>query len=96
MAIYWTYEYSPYRSQSGKEIPAFEIFDQEQNTILNTNENLPLVQQENIARLAALAPELAAAAEKVIRSYGTEHLTSAIRELAALLNHSMELPDEML
>jgi|GEM_PF-5465685 len=86
MKIKWTYGYSPYRSQSGNEIPAYEVLDHKGNTILETNKNLPLEQQENIARLASLAPELAAAAQKVIRSWDIEYLAAAVCELSIFLD----------
>ena len=35
-----SYDYSPYQSQQGDEIPAFEIFDAEYQTIAETNENM--------------------------------------------------------
>lgn len=53
-----TYEYSPYTSQSGEEIPAFEIFDAEYQTVAETNENLTTEEQETLARLFAASPEM--------------------------------------
>ena len=61
----WTYEYNPYTVQNGDaaatELPAFEIFDAEQNKIFDTNEDMPPEIQEANARLASAAPELLAA-----------------------------------
>ncbi len=60
----WSYEYSPYTLQSGDaaatELPAFEVFDAEQNKIFDTNEDMPSEIQEANARLASAAPELLA------------------------------------
>lgn len=61
----WTYEYNPYTLQMGDdaatELPAFEIFDAEQNKIFDTNEDMPPEIQEANSRLASCAPELLAA-----------------------------------
>ena len=61
----WTYEYNPYTLQRGdaaaEELPAFEVFDAEQNKIFDTNEDMPSEVQEANARLASSAPELLAA-----------------------------------
>ena len=58
----WSYDYSPYRSQTAgagdAEIPAFEIFDAEGNKVFDTNENLPCETQEANARLATAASEM--------------------------------------
>ena len=43
------------------ELPAFEIFDAEQNKIFDTNEDMPADIQEANARLASCAPTLLAA-----------------------------------
>ena len=60
----WPYDYNPYTVQRGdaaaEELPAFEIFDAEQNKIFDTNEDMPSEMQEANARLASLAPELLA------------------------------------
>jgi hypothetical protein len=60
----WTYEYNPYTLQRGdeaaEELPAFEVFDAEQDKIFDTNEDMPCEIQEANARLAAAAPELLA------------------------------------
>jgi hypothetical protein len=60
----WTYEYNPYTLQRGdaaaEELPAFEVFDAEQDKIFDTNEDSPCEIQEANARLAAAAPELLA------------------------------------
>lgn len=53
-----SYDYSPYQSQQGDEIPAFEIFDAEYQTIAETNENMTAEEQEKLARLFAASPEL--------------------------------------
>jgi hypothetical protein len=58
----WTYEYNPYTVQRGdaatEELPAFEIFDAEQNKIFDTNEDMPSEIQEANARLATAAPAM--------------------------------------
>jgi hypothetical protein len=63
----WSYEYNPYTVGSknaplgaGEEIPAFEVFDAEQDKIFDTNEDSPCELQEANARLAAAAPRLLA------------------------------------
>ena len=109
MPIQWTYEYSPFTSQNGREIPAFEIFDHHGRTILMTNEHQPIILQENAARLAAKAPELAAHAERIIRCWKNSilHLTeediqlwddanlaAAINEIATLLDLSKEASND--
>jgi hypothetical protein len=64
----WTYEYNPYTVQSGdaatEELPAFEIFDAEQNKIFDTNEDMPCEIQEANARLASAAPVLLVALQR--------------------------------
>jgi hypothetical protein len=63
----WSYGYNPYtvRSDSsplgvGAEIPAFEVFDAEQDKIFDTNEDSPCELQEANARLGSTAPRLLA------------------------------------
>ena len=63
----WSYEYNPYtvRSENSPlgvetELPAFEVFDAEQDKIFDTNEDSPCELQEANARLAAAAPRLLA------------------------------------
>ena len=55
--VSWTYQYSPYTSQHGEEIPAFEVHGDEEK-VCDTNENRPSEEQEANARLIAAAPEL--------------------------------------
>ncbi len=64
----WSYEYSPYtvRSENSPlgvetELPAFEVFDAEQDKIFDTNEDSPCELQEANARLGSTAPRLLAA-----------------------------------
>lgn len=52
----WTYEYSPYKAQDGREIPAFEIHGAEK--VCDTNEDRPAAEQEADARLISAAPEM--------------------------------------
>lgn len=63
----WSYGYSPYTVQSdasplgvGSEVPAFEIFDADGNTLFRTNEDSAADLQEANACLAAAAPRLVA------------------------------------
>lgn len=53
-----TYDYSPYQSQQGEEIPAFEICNEEGEKVADTNENQPCEYQEAIAALFAASPEM--------------------------------------
>lgn len=53
-----TYDYSPYQSQSGEEIPAFEIFNEAGEKVADTNEDQPAAMQEALAALFAASPEL--------------------------------------
>lgn len=53
-----TYDYSPYTSQEGAEIPAFELFNEQGDTVAETNENLPSEEQEQLARIFAASPEM--------------------------------------
>lgn len=48
----WVYQYNPYTSQDGKEIPAFEVYGEEK--VCDTNEDRPCEEQEANARLAVL------------------------------------------
>ncbi len=57
----WSYEYTPYISQDGEEIPAFQIHGIAK--ISETNESRPQEEQEANARLIAAAPDLLAALE---------------------------------
>lgn len=63
----WAYEYNPYTVRSadappdsGTELPAFEVFDDDGNKVFDTNEDVPAEVQEANARLAAAAPRLLA------------------------------------
>lgn len=80
----WTYQYSPYTSQDGKEIPAFEVNGVEK--VCDTNEDRPSEEQEANARLIAAAPELLAAAKKVVRRWKKGDLAEAVRELNAAIS----------
>ncbi len=71
----WDYEYSPYTLQAaadcesdavGKEIPAFEVFDDYGNKVFDTNEDTASELQEANARLAAAAPDLLEALKALI------------------------------
>ncbi len=64
----WAYEYNPYTVRSGDappdsgtELPAFEVFDDDGNKVFDTNEDMPAEVQEANARLGAAAPRLLAA-----------------------------------
>lgn len=58
----WSYGYSPYTLERAgdedRELPAFEVFDADQNKIFDTNEDLPADIQEAAACLAAAAPAM--------------------------------------
>jgi len=58
----WSYAYSPYKLQTDdapdRELPAFEVFDADQNKIFDTDEDMPSEMQEANARLASAAPKL--------------------------------------
>lgn len=109
MTIRWTYEYSPFTSQQGREIPAFEIFDHKSRTVLMTNENHSRIEQEKVAGLAIKAPALASLSERIIlcwNNYNHPDLTvesnlwqnalgQAIRELATLLDKPVEAHHEV-
>lgn len=63
----WAYEYNPYTVgpadsplDSGAELPAYEVFDDDGNKVFDTNEDMPAGLQEANARLAAAAPRLLA------------------------------------
>jgi hypothetical protein len=71
----WTYEYNPYTSQDGKEIPAFEVYGEEGEKVCDTNENRPSEEQEANARLIAVAPALLAVAKLALNYLdGQEYL----------------------
>lgn len=65
--ITWSYDYSPYFTREGEEIPAFEIFDADGNKLFDTNEDSPCAEQEANAALAAAAPILRAALAECLR-----------------------------
>ena len=60
----WTYQYSPYTSQDGREIPAFEVHAEEK--VCDTNENRPIEEQEANARLIAAVPDMLKALELIL------------------------------
>jgi hypothetical protein len=47
----WTYQYNPYTSQDGCEIPAWEVHGDEK--VCDTNEDRPAEEQEANARMIA-------------------------------------------
>jgi hypothetical protein len=79
----WTYQYSPYTSQDGKEIPAFEVHGAEK--VCDTNEDRPIEEQEANALLIAAAPEVLEAAERVVSRWEKGDLAEAVRELNAAI-----------
>jgi len=52
----WSYDYSPYTSLDGTDIPAYEVQGAEK--VCDTNKNRPIEEQEANARLIAAAPDL--------------------------------------
>lgn len=64
---FWSYEYSPYRCNDGRELPAFEVYDAQGDKVFDTNEDTPCELQEQNARLAAAAPEMRQALLECIR-----------------------------
>ena len=62
----WTYQYSPYTTQDGKDIPAFEIHG-EGEKVCDTVEDQPIEAQEANARLIVAAPELLEALQQCER-----------------------------
>jgi hypothetical protein len=76
----WTYQYSPYTSQDGHEIPAFEVHS-DSVKVCDTNEDRPPIEQEANARLIAAAPDLLEAAEKVVAAWESGDLAAAVRQL---------------
>lgn len=63
----WAYEYSPYTLQNGRELPAFEVFDDDGNKLFDSNEDTPEALQEANSRLASAAPSLWAALRECVR-----------------------------
>jgi hypothetical protein len=80
----WIYQYSPYTSQDGREIPAFEVHGDDVK-VCDTNEDRPVTEQEANACLIAAAPDLLEAAEKVIASWERGDLAGAVRQLDAAI-----------
>jgi hypothetical protein len=81
----WTYQYNPYTSQDGKEIPAFEVHGDEK--VCDTIEDRPSEEQEANARLIAAAPELLEALEyflNIMHDY-----ESSVRK--GYVTHAMDL-----
>jgi hypothetical protein len=62
----WTYQYSPYTAQDGREIPAFEVHGDDVK-VCDTNEDRPVAEQEANARLIADAPELLGLIKQIAR-----------------------------
>lgn len=72
----FNYEYSPYTGQDGKEIPAFEVFNEAGVKVADTNENLPLKEQEEMAILFSAAPTLLDVLEMAKDCFGQHNLLS--------------------
>jgi hypothetical protein len=62
----WTYDYNPYRTNDGREIPCFEIVDSDGRRLAQTDEDTPETLQRADAQLMAAAPELLAALEAYV------------------------------
>jgi hypothetical protein len=59
----WSYQYRPYTSQDGYEIPAFEVHREEQ--VRDTNEGRPREEQDASARLVAATQEIYQALDRL-------------------------------
>lgn len=66
----FAYEYSPFTSQDGKEIPNFEIFS-DGVKVAETNENLPSDEQEWMAILFTNSHEMMELLREVYPLYTT-------------------------
>ena len=88
----WTYGYNPYTVQSGdaaaEELPAFEVFDAEQNKVFDTNEDMPSEIQEANARLASVAPALLEACRMVVARWERGDLAEAVRVCQAAVEEA--------
>jgi hypothetical protein len=66
----WFYEYEPYTSQEGQEIPNYTIYSLEENpeheVVCWTNENAPQAMQEANACLIVASNSLLEALEKLL------------------------------
>jgi len=78
-----SYDYSPYQSQQGGDIPAFEIFNEEGEKVADTNENQPCEDQEAIAALFAASPEMLRVLE-VAQQIGWVHNAAITDDIEAL------------
>jgi hypothetical protein len=84
----WSYDYSPYRCQDGREIPAFEVYDAHGDKVFDTNEDTPCELQEQNARLVAAAPEMRQALLECIRllaNFDGEDERSVYRQAVAAI-----------
>jgi hypothetical protein len=64
----WTFDYSPYRTNDGREIPCFEIVDCQGRRVAVTDEDTGEELQRADAALLAAAPELLEALELLLES----------------------------
>ena len=62
----WTFDYSPYRANDGREIPCFEIVDGQGRRVAMTDEDSSEELQRSAAALLAAAPELLEALEGLL------------------------------
>ncbi|MBK8564428.1 MAG: hypothetical protein IPN76_14100 [Saprospiraceae bacterium] len=68
----YTYKFTPYTAQDGKEIPAFEIFNGAGVKVAETNEHPEASQQEEVAALlcnAAMVLEVLKMAQGCFRQH---------------------------
>ena len=85
--------YEPYRSQRGREIPCFRIYDAESKVIAETESAVPHRQQEADARVMTAGPELlealdaqTTAAQAVIDNWSKGDLAAAVNALEATID----------
>jgi hypothetical protein len=95
-----SYEYSPYRSQEDKEIPAFEIMDQDGEKVADTNENQPATTQEEIAALFTASPRMLRVLEEAAHCREWVHNVAHTDDIEALrricLHYAMWCNEEAL
>ncbi len=72
----FTCGYAPYTGQDGTEIPAFEIFNEAGEKVAETNEHLPISQQEEVATLFCNAARMLDVLKMAQDCFGQHNLLS--------------------